>query len=195
MDEQLLSKNSFLRDVFEAIPAMLFIVDDDVRMLHLNATASNSLGLDIKNVYKKRGGEALHCIHSREDPEGCGRAFVCKGCVVRNAVVEAASGGKMYRKATIAELVTEEGIKSDIHLLVTASPLACEGKTFVLLALENVSELIRLKSLLPICMHCKKIRDDEGYWNDVTSYFKSQLDVDFSHGLCTECLDKYYPEA
>ena len=86
------------------------------------------------------------------------------------------------------------GKKKEMHLLVTAAPFRHEDKSYVLLTLENVSELIRLKSLLPICMHCKRIRNDEGYWSDVAVYFNERLDVDFSHGLCNECLEKYYPE-
>jgi hypothetical protein len=42
-------------------------------------------------------------------------------------------------------------------------------------------------------MHCKKIRNDEGYWKDVAAYFTAHLDVDFTHGLCNECFEKYYP--
>ena len=78
MEESLLAETGFLREVFDAIPAMLVIVDDDVRILHLNTTASSGLGLDIKEVHHhKRGGEALHCVHSLDVPEGCGRAPAC----------------------------------------------------------------------------------------------------------------------
>jgi PAS domain-containing protein len=193
MEEHLLAKTGFLREVFDAIPAMLLIVDDDVQILHLNTTASTGLGIDLKDVYKKRGGEALHCIHSTEVPGGCGRAGACKDCIIRNSVTSAMQGGKTYRKATRMEFV-KGGKKTELHLLVTAVPFKHEEKGYVLLTLENVSELIRLQSLLPICMHCKRIRNDEGYWSDVAEYFNERLDVDFSHGLCNECLEKFYPE-
>jgi PAS domain-containing protein len=190
MEEHLLDKNAFLREVFDAIPAMLLIVDSDVKILHLNAMASVGLSLDIKAVYKKRGGEALHCINSAD---GCGRAEVCRDCIIRNAASNAMQGDKTYRKATRMEF-RDGGTKKELHLLVTASPFHYDGTTYVLLTLENVSELIQLQSLLPICMHCKRIRNDEGYWNDVAVYFHERLDVDFSHGLCNECLEKLYPE-
>ena len=53
----------------------------------------------------------------------------------------------------------------------------------------------RLSGLLPICMHCKKIRDDKGYWNQLESYIEDNSDAGFSHGICDECLEKYYPES
>ena len=58
-------------------------------------------------------------------------------------------------------------------------------------ALEQVKQL---SGLLPICMHCKKIRDDKGYWNKIESYIQKHSEAEFSHGICEECLDKFYPE-
>ena len=58
-------------------------------------------------------------------------------------------------------------------------------------ALENVKQL---QSLLPICANCKKIRDDKGYWNNVESYISQHTGVQFSHGICPECMQKLYPE-
>jgi PAS domain-containing protein len=193
MVESLLANAAFLREIFDAIPAMLLIVDDDVRILHVNAMASNGLGLDIRDVHRKRGGEALHCVHSTDVPEGCGRAPACSDCVIRNSVGMALRGGKTYRKSAMMELGTGD-MKKELHLLVTAALFLHDEKTYVLLTIENVSELIQLKSLLPICMHCKKIRNDEGYWKDVAEYFKVRLDVDFTHGLCNECFEKHYPD-
>ena len=57
-------------------------------------------------------------------------------------------------------------------------------------ALEQVKTL---RGLLPICSHCKKIRDSSGYWTQVEEYFTEHTEVSFSHGVCATCLDKYYP--
>jgi len=56
-----------------------------------------------------------------------------------------------------------------------------------------------LEAILPICMHCKKIRvenseDDTTRWLDMESYFAEQGDLEFSHGLCEDCLRKHYPD-
>lgn len=55
-------------------------------------------------------------------------------------------------------------------------------------------EVKTLSGLLPICSHCKKIRDDKGDWEVLEQYIANHSEADFSHGLCPECLDKYYPE-
>jgi len=76
---------------------------------------------------------------------------------------------------------------------VTTAPFTYEGQPLVLLALEDVSELVALRGLLPICANCKKIRDEENYWQDVEAYLQKHLNVEFTHGLCPACVKKLYP--
>ncbi|SLM28194.1 hypothetical protein MTBBW1_1270044 [Desulfamplus magnetovallimortis] len=56
-------------------------------------------------------------------------------------------------------------------------------------ALEKVNVL---SGLIPICSHCKKIRDDKGYWNILESYIQKHSDASFSHGICPDCSDQLY---
>ena len=58
-------------------------------------------------------------------------------------------------------------------------------------ALENVK---RLRGLLPICASCKKIRDDQGYWHQVENYMQDHAEVEFSHGICPDCMARLYPD-
>ncbi|HEY5159770.1 MAG TPA: hypothetical protein VII83_01740 [Gaiellaceae bacterium] len=51
-----------------------------------------------------------------------------------------------------------------------------------------------LSGLLPICSHCKRIRDDAGYWSQVESYVSKYSEAEFSHSLCPDCLLEHYPE-
>lgn len=61
--------------------------------------------------------------------------------------------------------------------------------------LELANDKIQvLSGLLPICMHCKKIRDEEGYWSQVEAYITKHTDTHFSHAICEDCLKRYYPE-
>ena len=57
--------------------------------------------------------------------------------------------------------------------------------------LEFATQLRQLKELLPICMYCKKIRDDENYGHAVESYISTQTGSNFSHGICPECFEKH----
>jgi len=59
---------------------------------------------------------------------------------------------------------------------------------------DALSEVKTLSGLLPICSHCKKIRDDKGYWNQIEGYIQSHSDAKFSHGICQDCAKKHYPD-
>lgn len=51
-----------------------------------------------------------------------------------------------------------------------------------------------LHGILPICSHCKKIRNDKGAWTQIEEYIGAHSDIQFSHGICPDCLRKFYPE-
>ncbi|MBI2423924.1 MAG: hypothetical protein HYV27_13920 [Candidatus Hydrogenedentes bacterium] len=55
-------------------------------------------------------------------------------------------------------------------------------------------EVNALSGLLPICSHCKNIRDDKGYWNSVENYIREHTDADFTHGICPECMKAHFPD-
>lgn len=59
---------------------------------------------------------------------------------------------------------------------------------------QALAEIKTLRGIIPICASCKKIRDDEGYWHDVAVYIRDHSEAEFSHGLCPDCTDKYFPE-
>jgi len=59
---------------------------------------------------------------------------------------------------------------------------------------EALANVKTLSGLIPICANCKKIRDDEGYWNQVEVYIQNHSEAEFSHSLCPDCLKKLYPD-
>ncbi len=76
-------------------------------------------------------------------------------------------------------------------------------KQFELLELERAArdsleksqrEVKVLRGILPICSFCKKIRNDEGYYEMVDAYITKHSEVDFSHTVCPDCMKEHYPE-
>ncbi len=59
---------------------------------------------------------------------------------------------------------------------------------------EAIKEIKILKGIIPICMHCKGIRDDKGYWNQLERYITEHSEAEFSHSICDVCLKKYYSD-
>jgi rubrerythrin len=59
------------------------------------------------------------------------------------------------------------------------------------LALQ-LAHIKSLRGMIPICMHCKNIRNDSGYWEGVENYISDHSEVTFTHGICPDCIKKYY---
>jgi PAS domain S-box-containing protein len=68
-----------------------------------------------------------------------------------------------------------------------------ERETLILQLQSAIEHIKTLKGIVPICASCKKVRDDEGFWEQVEAYLSRHTDVRFSHGICPDCLKKHYP--
>lgn len=55
-------------------------------------------------------------------------------------------------------------------------------------ALAESLERTLCRGLLPVCAHCHRVRDDEGYWREVETYIGGRSEADFLHGLCPDCV-------
>ncbi len=61
--------------------------------------------------------------------------------------------------------------------------------------LESMRDQVKiLQGLIPICAHCKKIRNDEGFWTQLEAYLAEHSEADFTHGICPDCMAQYFEE-
>jgi hypothetical protein len=78
----------------------------------------------------------------------------------------------------------------NVQLTTTKTNLESTNKE-----LENaLANIKQLSGMLPICASCKKIRNDEGYWEQIEAYLKDHSEVNFSHGICPDCAKLLYPD-
>jgi PAS domain S-box-containing protein len=78
---------------------------------------------------------------------------------------------------------------------ITERKLAQEQREKLIADLQKtLSEVKTLRGFLPICSHCKKVRDDKGYWNQIEAYIEDRSEAESSHSICRECTKKYYPD-
>lgn len=94
-----------------------------------------------------------------------------------------AEGAVDYVTKPFQPVTVKARVKSHIELSRTMKELQE--------ALENVKIL---SGMLPICSHCKKIRDDEGYWNQLEVFIDKHSEAKFSHSICPDCAHKLYPD-
>ncbi len=104
---------------------------------------------------------------------------------------EESLGELLVRVSTLASEASVEvessqrrtvGIGAGLMVLATVLAALAVARTSML-----VSEMKSLSGLLPICASCKKIRDDDGYWNQLEAYVEANSEAAFTHGLCGDC--------
>ncbi len=61
--------------------------------------------------------------------------------------------------------------------------------------LEDITEFMEMRELIPICARCKKIRQDDDYWDAVETFMSKHLDLTFTHGYCPDCAGALMDEA
>ena len=87
------------------------------------------------------------------------------------------------------ELIGASAICRDI----TAQKHADTERELLVAELQHaLAEVKTLRGMLPICAWCKKVRDDEGYWGQIESYLESHSEMQFTHGICPDCIAKYH---
>ena len=86
---------------------------------------------------------------------------------------------------------------SELHVRIRSGQRIVDLQTALCAAnldLRNaLAEVKKLSGFLPICSSCKKIRNDEGYWQQIEAYIRDHSEAEFSHSICPDCLDKLYP--
>ena len=100
--------------------------------------------------------------------------------------VELSNNGAVYREQKLIFCVCRD--------ITDRKRTEMERKNLIVELKDALAQVKTLRGLLPICSHCKKIRDDTGYWNQIESYIHKHSDAEFSHGICPECAKKYYPD-
>ena len=145
-----MSNEVLLRQLLDAIPSYVFLVDRDVTILDYNAAAGAFLATGPQQILRRRGGEVLHCLHSKDVPEGCGRGEFCRNCLIREAVNEAFAGRKCVRHRVRMELLSGRKAR-ELDVLVTASPFTYQGHERVALILEDLGQIMNPRRLNRAC--------------------------------------------
>jgi PAS domain S-box-containing protein len=102
--------------------------------------------------------------------------------VSENAIAVRGNDGKIsYYEGMVEDITERKVVEKERERLITELQKA-------------IAEVQALSGLLPICASCKKIRDDSGYWNQLESFIEHRATVQFSHGICPDCMQKLYPQ-
>jgi PAS domain S-box-containing protein len=172
------------RTLVEEMGEAMVVVDTRSRIVDVNAKARSILGLSTDVIGQTISNESRLAEVLSLDPE--------KGQHKEMAVGSPES--MRYFDAGVSLIRDRRGERVGLMILfrdVTDTHILLEEKNRLIDELTRASaEITTLRGILPICMYCKKIRDDAGYWHQVESYVGARSNAQFSHGLCPDCVKK-----
>lgn len=176
----------------EYTPIYVFFKDENIRSLHLSRNYEQLLGRPLEELLGKSMEELF--------PSELARSMVADDRRIlregKPLEVEEEFGGRFYSTLKFPICIDGKpcflaGFTTDI----TERKLMEEERARLLAELQEAFEKIKtLRGIIPICASCKKIRNDEGYWQQIEVYLLKHSEAEFSHGLCPECIKQLYPD-
>ncbi len=146
----LLLDQKFLGRLFESVMNAVVILNSQRQIVYGNRHFAELTGCNKPSeLYGLRLGEAIDCLHSEEESEGCGTAEACAVCGAVNAVLEAQHGEVAIQEAHIRK---RDG-KPDLHIEVKASPYHQDKDLFIIVAMSDISDRVRRGELERIFFH------------------------------------------
>ena len=152
--------------IFAAAPIGLLLLDENTVITEANKTVANLVLREPAEVIGKRGGGGLGCIHSQEDPRGCGFGSACPFCPLRNGIENVLESGQSIYGAEINPTLLINGTPQQRWLSVNAEPIEINGKQHVVVAIDDITERRRNETQAQQLGHLLKSSFNEIYLFD-----------------------------
>ncbi len=143
--------------------------------------------MDILLEGDMNGVEAAELIHNQADIP-----IIFVTCLSDQALLERAVKANAY--GYILKPYDNAELRYTIEIALIKYRAARERERLIVDLEKALKEVKRLSGLLPICASCKKIRNDDGSWQQIEEYIHAHSEADFSHSICPECAKTLYPE-
>ncbi len=199
LEEALLESENRYRMLFERAGDAIFILDAEGekagQIVAANQVAAEMHGYSVDELLTLNITDLDTPDNAREAPRRIRRAL--EGEWIKVEIMHRKKDGTLFPVEVSAGLL-ELGKHKYILAFdrdITERKRAEEEQEKLIQALQDALAKVKtLKGLLPICVWCKKIRDDKGYWTKVETYIREHSDASFTHGICPECLKRESPE-
>jgi len=191
-EAKLRESEALYRSILDASPDDITIADLQGRILMISANAVAMFGFE--DAAQGTGRSVAEFLV----PEDRARAMSRVALLLQGVASGPSEYRALRRDGSTFDIEVNSAVIRDAEgrpskLVVIARDVTARKQTEAALQ-KAVAQIKTLHGLLPICMHCKKIRDDLGQWSPVEVYVRERTDAQFTHGLCPQCLATNYPE-
>lgn len=181
--------------LFEKNTSMILLVNpEDGRIVNANPAASSFYGYNRQQFTKMKIQDLSELAQPEVDQM---LSFVQRGESNHFHFQHRLADGEVRDVEVFAGPIRVGGnllICSIVHDISVRRRVEQEKEILIEELQGAIKEIKTLRGILPICAHCKKIRDDSGYWNQIESYINQHSEASFSHGICPSCIEKLYPD-
>lgn len=170
------------------IPALVWVTDSDLRLTWWTGGGIRSLGLTAEDLI----GVDIYTYLGTRDPEEDAIAAHQGALEGRSAGYEQQLDG-VHMQVHVEPHRDEDGAiigVIGVGLDITARVHADQDRIHLVGELREALERVRtLSGMIPICMHCKNVRNDGGFWEQVEHYVREHSHAEFTHSICPDCMD------
>jgi PAS domain S-box-containing protein len=199
-EESLRQSEEKYRSLFENAAEGIFQTTPEGHFLSANPAQAKLFGYDSSREFMEQiiNISRLHYVNPK-DLETYKNILETKGVIKRFEVqLLTRQGNPVWASINACAIRNDEG--AIIYYEGTAEDITSrkqaeeERGTLIIELKDALSQVKTLSGLLPICSSCKKIRNDKGSWEQIETYIRDRLEVDFTHSICPECTERLYPE-
>jgi PAS domain S-box-containing protein len=184
-------KDSF--EILNALDKPILVIDRSYHVVAANSAACRSFCSSLDKIVGKECFKVTHGVNSpcwvseKHCPVKVAFELREKTSVIHQHIY----GGKAVLEEVIAFPIFDD--QGEVKFIVEE----LNDVTELIQSKEIIEHLKReintLRGIIPICASCKKVRDDNGYWQQVEAYVRDRSKAEFSHSICPECIKKLYP--
>ena len=181
------------------MPDAVIAIGRDGRIVSWNSAAERLFGLSADAVLGRRVHDVqLSPWFSREE-EAIIASMVERGEVLRcEGLRPAGNGGFIHLELSIAPLAAPDGAPAGTLVVIRDISGAKQKERDLehqIAIVRRASDRLRLsEALIPICAHCKQVRDPGGSWREMDVYLHEQFGAKFTHGICPACITRLHPD-
>lgn len=139
VEAELLAEKTNSEAMFESSPIALFVLDDKTNIVRVNTRAVDMFGGRAVAALQHRPGNALGCVHSSEDPRGCGYSTSCPLCPVRNGIQALLANGGEINGVDVSLDLIRDGEPQKVWMEIGAKFVQLEGRRHVCIAMVDIT--------------------------------------------------------
>ncbi len=127
--------------IYESTPFMILLLDQERRICKANRVARGFSGPDSRDVTGLRSGEALRCIHSIDDPRGCGFGHHCDNCTMRRIIAETMATGKSHHHVEVHFPFNAGETIKNLAFLISTTRLVVRNEPHILVIIQDITAI------------------------------------------------------